>query len=134
MTPWQKMVKAVPSLAKKSEEAEKALKNLKNMKEETIGNTAGAGNIAGIGVGSHGEPGIKRGKFAGATTFMFKRKQFLEFQNLQKRDRKWWKTYLGENEDYLEEVRKYARRNPKSPIVFECEDTGHLFYVRYGKK
>ena len=104
-----------------------------NMKEE-IANSAGGGGVAAIGIGPQGEPGIKRGKFAGATTFMFKRKQFLNFQNEQKRDRKWWKTYLGENEDYLEEVRQYARRNPKSPIVFECEDTGHLFYVRYGKK
>jgi hypothetical protein len=32
-TTWQKIVKAVPSIEKKSEEAEKALKNLKSIKE-----------------------------------------------------------------------------------------------------
>lgn len=134
-TPWQKMVTAIPSLEKKSEEAQKALENMKKKSIKDIREemTVGGGNISGLG-GINGEPGIRKGKFAGKTTFMFGRKQFLEFQNQSKKDYKWWKKYLGENDSYLEEVRKYARQHPGEPIIFECEETGHLFYARYGKK
>lgn len=103
------------------------------MKEET-----NVGAIAGTGdarlAPDQREPGVRKGKFAGNSTFMFKRQQFLEFQNLSKKDRKWWKKYLGKNEDYIMPVREFAKKNPKSPIIFEDEDTGHLFYAKYGKK
>jgi chaperonin cofactor prefoldin len=48
-TTWQRIVKAIPSIEKKSEEAEKALKNLKKLKEDAPINNAGGGAIAGLG-------------------------------------------------------------------------------------
>lgn len=102
--------------------------------EMNVGAVAGTGDVRLPPDQREPGVGVKQGKFAGKTTFMFKRKQFLEFQNLQKKDRKWWKSYLGKNEDYITSVRDYAKKNPKSPIIFEDEDTGHLFYARYGKE
>lgn len=98
-------------------------------------NTAGSGAIAGLGVGPQGEPGVPRGKFAGHTTFKFPTAKYNSFLHQSKADRKWWQTYMGENAaDALEEIREYARKNPKSPIIFEDADTGACFYARYGKK
>lgn len=93
-------------------------------------------NSTGPAVVGTGDSGItwrpaKRGKFAGNETFMFRREQFMKFKTLQKENRKWWKTYIGEDDDYINEVREYARKHPKKPIVFECEDTGYLFFAKY---
>jgi hypothetical protein len=133
-TTWQKIVKAVPSIEKKSEEAEKALKSLKSIKEDAPINNAGGGAIAGLGTGPQPEPGIKKGKFAGNTTFMFRRQKFNEFYSRHKKDRQWWKTYLGEDDHVVSEIRAFARRHPDDPIIFEDEDTGQMFYAKYGKK
>jgi hypothetical protein len=133
-TTWQKIVKAIPSIEKKSEEAEKALKNLKAIKEDAPINNAGGGAIAGLGTGPQPEPGIKKGKFAGNTTFMFRRQKYAEFQARSKKDHKWWKNYLGEDDHIVNEIRAFAKKYPHKPIIFEDEDTGNMFYARYGKK
>lgn len=111
-------------------------KTEESVTEEAPANSVGGGNIAGLGVGPQGEPPgprIKRGKFAGNTTFMFRREQYNKFRAMNKKDRQWWKTYLGEDEDIVNEIREYAKKNPKSAIVFEDEDTGYCFFARYGK-
>jgi hypothetical protein len=98
-------------------------------------NIVGNGAIAGIGIGPQGEPGVKRGKFAGNTTFKFPTNKYNSFLHQSKRDRSWWKTYMGEDTDgALDEIRQYAKKNPKAPIIFEDDDTGACFYARYGKK
>lgn len=98
-------------------------------------NFAGTGAIAGLGVGAQGEPGVKKGKFAGHTTFKFPTAKYHNFLHQSKQNRKWWQTYMGEDcHDALEEVRDYARKNPSAPVIFEDEDTGACFYARYGKK
>lgn len=103
--------------------------------KEEIANGVGGGAIAGLGIGSQGEPGVKRGKFAGNTTFKFPTKKYNSFLHQSKSDRKWWQTYMGEEcKGELEEVRDFARKNPKAPIIFEDDDTGACFYARYGKK
>lgn len=106
-----------------------------SLDEDAPANSAGGGAIAGLGVGPQGEPGVKKGKFAGHTTFKFPTKKFNSFFAQSKANRKWWMTYMGEDtDDALDEVRQYANKNPKSPVIFEDEDTGALFYARYGKK
>lgn len=80
------------------------------------------------------ETPIKRGKFAGHDTFVLPRKKYNDFLGKSKQDRQWWKTYMGEDEGTLDEVRVFARKNPKAAIVFEDEDTGACFFARYGKK
>jgi hypothetical protein len=140
--------------------------------EDAPTNNAGGGNIAGLGVGPQGEPGIrpkarkkyklrnkegaearetelslfrrkqpaalaeetKKGRFAGNDTFVINRKKYLNFLGRSKKDRQWWKTYMGEDDPTLEEIRSYARKNPKAAIVFEDEDTGSCFFARYGGK
>lgn len=83
---------------------------------------------------SEEEPKIKRGKFAGNDTFILSRQKYNDFLGKSKQDRQWWKTYMGEDEGTLDEVRAFARKNPKAAIVFEDEDTGACFFARYGKK
>lgn len=109
----------------------------KSVNEDAPANAVDGGNIAGLGVGPQGEPGrpsqlmpmFRRGKFAGNDTFIVPRIKFLDFKNLSKEHRKWWKTYYGDS--VIDEIREYANSNPKKPIIFECEDTGHMFYARY---
>lgn len=48
------------------------------IREEAPTNNAGGGNIAGIGVGSQGEPGMSKAK-------MLKRKTYKEFMNARNR-------------------------------------------------
>jgi hypothetical protein len=112
----------------------KMLQRKRMVKEDAPVNNAGGGAIAGLGTGPQGEPGIKKGKFAGNKTFMFKRQKYNDFLARSKKDRQWWKTYLGEDDYVVSEIREYARKYPHKPIIFEDEDTGHLFYARYGKK
>ena len=107
---------------------EQAKKEKEKLKEE-IANAVGGGAIAGLGVGPQGEPGRKRGKFAGHETFIVKRNTFLSLREA-KRKGKHWRTYLEEDDAYAE-LREYARKN-KGPIVVECEATGACMFVRYG--
>ena len=134
-TPWQKIIKAIPSLEKKSKDAEEALKSMKSMKEE-MANAVGGGNIAGLGVGPQGEPGLtkprpiaRRGKFAGHETFVVAAETFNSLK-LQKQKGKHWRKYLDEDEAYYD-LREYARKH-KGPIVVEDERTGACMFVRYG--
>ena len=80
------------------------------------------------------EPVVKKGKFAGNTTFIFKRQKYNDFLHKSKQDRKWWKTYVGEDQHYVNEIRNHVKKNPKASVVFENEDTGELFFARYGKR
>jgi hypothetical protein len=121
---------------------------------------AGSGNIAGIGVGPQGEPGVspkrqpKRNKSPLLFPDMIRRSQpqnVVEsrhkgqfagaavfevnsklFHNLtmQKRKGKHWRTYLEEDDCYAE-IREWALKNPKSKIVVRNESTGEMRYIKY---
>ena len=127
------------------------LKVRRKMDEEAPVNNAGGGNIAGIGVGPQGEPGVKKskykrdnetamfrrpalemkkGKFAGHDTFIVPNHIF-ERARLQKRRGGHWKSYLDEDE-YSYGIREYANNNPYKPIIFEDEKTGYMVFARYG--
>lgn len=70
--------------------------------------------------------------FAGAVVFEMSPSLFYELK-VAKRKGQHWKTYLGEN-DCLHEIREYANKNPKKPIVVKNSLTSEMMYVRYGKK
>lgn len=134
------------------------MKKIQNEDAPTV--NAGSGNIAGIGVGPNGEPGVhprnqpKKNKtistktvlgmlrrkapmiaeetFAGAAVFEVAPSVF-HAARWEKRKGKHWKTYL-EEDDCLAEVREYAKKHPHKPIVLKNRLTGEMCYARYGKK
>lgn len=122
-------------------------------KEEAPTVNAGSGNIAGIGVGPKGEPGISKanqkkhgknvlrrappqalpmGTFWGQKTFIVPDRMVNEVR-MQKRKGKWWVNYLGEEDEISQAIREYANANPCEPIILEGENYGHIVFARYGK-
>jgi len=109
----------------------------KRMEEDAPANSAGAGNVAALGVGPKGEPGrsaqmmpmVRRGKFAGKPTFIVSSTTFNSLKEA-KRMRKHWRTYLNEDDAY-HDLREYAK-SCKGPIIVEDELTGCCMFVRYG--
>jgi hypothetical protein len=128
------------------------------IKEDAPTVNAGSGNVAGIGVGAKGEPGVQpkdqpkgnrsiptktilaylRRKapnplaeetFAGAMVFEVSSSLFHNL-TLQKRKGKHWRTYLEEDDCYAE-IREWAKKHPKGKIVVRNECTGEMRYVRY---
>lgn len=140
-------------------------KPIKTIKEEAPANAVGNAEVAGLGVGPKGAPGvypnktkyrkqnlettdaimgalnrrlqaplfeIKKGKFAGNDTFIVPESVFFEAR-LSKKKGKHWTKYLNET-DYGKVIREYANKNPKKPVILQCEKTGYMCYARYGSK
>ena len=131
--------------------------------EDAPTNSAGGGGIAGIGVGSSGEPGVsvktqrkiqRRQKTPSNDVIMgyFRRKapviaedtfagamvfevsaSVFHTAKLEKRKHKTWKKYL-EEDDCLAEIREYANKNPGRSIILKNRNTGEMTYARYGKR
>jgi hypothetical protein len=128
-------------------------------KIEEEGTTASGGAIAGLGVGPQGEPGVskknqkkhqsqnlnmfrrgqpaalkeaKMGKFAGNDTFIVSSDKYHTARN-EKKKGKHWEKYIGEDECGMQ-IREYANKNSKKPIILQDENTGAMCYARYGKK
>ena len=121
------------------------------MDEDVQVNNTGEGNIAGLGVGPQGEPGISKtahkkeksksifhnvqrrlGKFAGNDTIKVPPSVYHRVIH-EKSKGKHWTKYLADD-DYGKIIREYANKNPKKPIIIEDENTGYLTYARYGGK
>jgi hypothetical protein len=81
------------------------------------------------------ESKVKRGRFAGYTTFIVPSEVYerVGVSQLSKKDRQWWKTYIGEDA-YGRVIREYAVKNPKHAVVLENEYTGAMCFLRYGKR
>jgi len=124
------------------------------IKEDAPTVNAGSGGIAGIGVGSSGEPGVSRaaqkrhgknvlrrappqalpmGTFWGQKTFIVPDRMVNEVR-MQKRKGKWWTNYLGENDEISNAIREYANAYPCEPIILEGEHYGNIAFARYGNK
>lgn len=103
------------------------------IKEDAAMSSAGAGNIAGIGVGPQGEPGIspKRKKFAGATVFPVPTKNFILARMLKRKYQR-FEQYIGDS-SISKEIAEFANANYNEAIVLEDEQTGAMIYLRYGK-
>jgi hypothetical protein len=70
--------------------------------------------------------------FAGAVVFEVSSSTFHNAK-MEKRKGKHWKTYLDEC-DELSEIREYANKHPRKPIVLQNRTTNEMVYVRYGRK
>lgn len=72
----------------------------------------------------------RRGKFLNQETFIVSSSTFNSLRE-QKRKGMHWKRYLEEDDAYYD-LREYARKKRKGPIIVEDERTGACMYVRYG--
>ena len=74
-------------------------------------------------------PIARRGKFLNQETFVVSSSTFNSLRDAKKK-RTHWKRYLEEDDAY-HDLREYARRKKKGPIIVEDERTGACMYVRY---
>lgn len=72
----------------------------------------------------------RRGRFAQFETFIVSSSTFNSIKH-QKKKGMHWKRYLEEDDAY-HDLREYARKKRKGPIIVEDERTGACMYVRYG--
>lgn len=109
----------------------------KNLKEDAPAVSAGAGAVAGLGVGPQGEPGmpksvlIRRTKFMNHEVFEVDSNTYHKAR-LGKAKHHRYARYVGEDE-VGQEIRKYGRENPGKPIILKHERTGALQFLKYGK-
>lgn len=103
------------------------------------GLSVGGGQIAGLGVDNpelpnQAEPPMKkkRKKFAGATVFEVDSDRYMKARLGKKKYVKYEK-YVG-NDDIGEEIRRFARENPKEAIILQDNASGYMMYLRYQKK
>ena len=111
--------------------------DLLSLYEEAPVSSASGGSIAGLGVGSSGEPGLhphkvaRRGKFAGHAVFSVTNDQF--FKSIRgKVPAHRYSRYLGMDET-SEEIRQYGRSNPSKSIILQNDMTGEMVYLKIGK-
>lgn len=99
-------------------------------------NSVGGGNIAGLGVGPQGEPGISksviRRKFAGNEVFEVSNDIFNKCIMGKKQYAK-YETYVG-NEDVGQAIREYGLKNRGKAIVVQDEKSGAMMFLRYGRR
>lgn len=135
------------------------VKKKKKKTNEDIGNTAGSGAIAGIGVGPQGEPGIvvsgddelssasfsakkavwpmtkrKDSKisedlFAGSEVFDVSADVFHKCRLGKLRYHRWSK-YVGDD-DMGQKIRDYGQQNPSASIVIRNAQTGAMMFLRH---
>lgn len=98
-------------------------------------NSVGGGNIAGLGVGPQGEPGmppkIIRRKFAGNEVFEVTGDCFHRCMR-GKRQYARYETYVGDD-DTGKAIREYGLKNRGKAIVVQDEKTGAMIFLRYGR-
>jgi len=131
---------------------------VRKIEEDAPANSAGSGGIAGIGVGPQGEPGITpsrtkykkdnalftkkvlrrrlpqlmTGMFAGNQTFIVPESVFYEV-SMARKDGKQLMEFINET-SCGKSIYEYARKNPKKPVILQCEKTGSMCYAKYGSK
>lgn len=100
---------------------------------EEIVNVVGSGNIAGT-QGDHPSAAkalLRRRKFANNDVFVVDSDRFMKAR-VGKRKYLKYEMYVGDDE-IGEEIRQYGRSNPNKPIILQCEKTGAMTFLRYGK-
>jgi hypothetical protein len=102
---------------------------MNDINEDMAVNNVSSGNIAGAGVGSQGEPGVK--KFAGSRVFKVPTQFFLNARMMKRKYAK-YEEYVGADE-VGQQIREYGNANYGKPIIVQDEKTGAMMYLRYGK-
>jgi len=75
-------------------------------------------------------PIARRGRILNQETFIVSHSTFNSLREAKKKNVH-WKRYLEEDDAYYD-LREYARKKRKGPIIVEDENTGACMYVRYG--
>ena len=104
-----------------------------SMLSEEIANVVGSGNIAGT-QGDHPSAVkalIRRSKFANNDVFVVDQDRFMKAR-MGKRKFLRYEMYVGDD-DVGEEIRQYGRKYPNKPVILQCEKTGAMCFLRYGK-
>lgn len=108
---------------------------MKFINEEDVPTNSVGGEIAGIGIGPEGEPGIK--EYRRKKKFKVSKKLFI-FGKMLRRKLPTFKAEefdeYSDNDSLITEITEYAKQNLNSPIILENEDTGAIMYLRYGKE
>lgn len=122
------------------------MKSYKLFLEDAPVNNVGDGKIAGTG-GAAGEPGVsvaaqkrhqKKNKknaakyFAGHKVFEVNSSVYNR-SLLGKTTRKWWSTFVG-NDEIGKQIKEYAVQNPNKAIILQDELTGAMVYLRHPQK
>jgi hypothetical protein len=98
---------------------------------EEIANNVGGGNIAGTtGDPPKGSKTMLR-RFANNDVFVVDQERYLKAR-LGKRKYLKYENYVGIDE-VGEDIRQYGRKYPNKPIILQCERTGAMTFLRYGK-
>ena len=115
--------------------------------EEAPTNSAGGGNVAGLGVGAQGEPGVHpkkkkkklawedsrvlMNKFAGKDVFIVDSDMFHDCRMGKKKYHRYEK-YVG-TQRVGNAIREYGRKFPGRPIILQNGESGPMLYLRYGR-
>jgi len=91
---------------------------------EEVTVNAGSGNIAGIGVGDKGEPGVRTSKFAGHKVIHVDRDTFTKLVQ-GKRKNKHWSRYVKEDDPTGMAIKKHFR-NSKKRLFMQLGDDGPI--------
>lgn len=106
------------------------LKGTQNLNEE-IANVVGTGNIAGTtGDPPKGSKTMIR-RFANNDVFVVDQDRYMKAK-FGKRKYLKYEMYVG-NDEIGDEIRQYGRKYPNKPIILQCEKTGAMTFLRYGK-
>lgn len=106
------------------------MRTAQNLNEE-IANNVGSGNIA----GTTGDPPkgskVMMRRFAKNDVFVVDQDKFMKAR-VGKRKYLKYEMYVGDDE-VGEAIRQFGRNNPSKPIILQCEKTGAMTFLRYGK-
>lgn len=112
----------------------KKFKHLREMATTALGPGMGDNPATFMGPNVHKPKILRRGKFAGNETFVLEREDYADLMNTPgKRRYHYWERYLA-GKEWAKQIREYANKNPKKPVIIECGATGHMTHLRYGKK
>lgn len=107
-------------------------------------NNVGSGNVAGLGIGPQGEPGIKKKPtilrrkprkltendlFMGSRIFDIDPKRYFQ-SRFGKRKYARWMNYVGDDE-VGNKIRMYGKLFPNKPIILRNINTGEMLFLRY---
>ena len=123
---------------------------IEQLEEDGMGvpaNSVSSGNVAGIGVGSQGEPGVRpkkkkkkpawedsrvvMNKFAGKDVFIVDSDMFHDCRLGKKKYHRYEK-YVG-TQRVGNAIREYGLKFPGRPIILQNGEDGPMLYLRYGR-